>query len=101
MLREFFLGVVKILILYHANHAPVFGKGLMQELSRHGYLIGPGTLYPILHGLEKEKLLRSYKETVGGKVRRYYRITSSGQSAFIEARQKMSVLMKEILTQSH
>ncbi len=97
MLREFFLGIVKIHILYHADKVPVYGKGLMSELSRHGYHIGPGTLYPILHGLEKEKLLNSYRETVAGKVRRYYRITRSGRSALNEAQEKVQELVKEIL----
>ena len=97
MLRDFFLGIVKIHILYHANQTPVFGKGLMQELTRHGYPIGPGTLYPILHGMEKDKLIQSYKENVGGKIRRYYRITSSGKKALLEAQLKISELVKEIL----
>jgi len=97
MLRDFFLGIVKIHILYHANQTPVFGKGLMQELSRHGYHIGPGTLYPILHGLEKDKLIQSHKENVGGKIRRYYRITVQGKKALLDAQSKISELVKEIL----
>jgi len=97
MLRDFFLGIIKIHILYHANQTPVFGKGLMQELSRHGYPIGPGTLYPILHGMEKEKLIVSNKENVEGKIRRYYRITATGKKALHDAQVKMSELVKEIL----
>ncbi len=97
MLRDFFLGIVKIHILYHANQTPVFGKGLMQELSRHGYHIGPGTLYPILHGMEKDKLIQSHKENVGGKIRRYYRITAQGKKALLDAQSKISELVKEIL----
>jgi len=97
MLRDFFLGIVKVHILFHANRSPVFGKGLMQELSRHGYTIGPGTLYPILHGLEREKLLNSYPEKVNGRVRRYYRITSHGTQVLSEAQSKISELVQEIL----
>lgn len=97
MLRDFFLGIVKIHILYHADREPVYGKGLMSELGRHGYQIGPGTLYPILHGLEKEKYLTSYQETVEGKARRYYRITRKGRTALAEARMKVDELVREIL----
>lgn len=97
MLRDFFLGIIKIHILYHAGQLPVYGKGLMSELSRHGYHIGPGTLYPILHGLEKENLLQSKKHTVDGKMRRYYSITSKGHTALLEARSKVRELVHEIL----
>jgi DNA-binding PadR family transcriptional regulator len=97
MLRNFFLGIVKIHILYHADQTPVYGKGLMSELSRHGYHIGPGTLYPILHGLEKENLLKSSRQTVDGKMRRYYQITRKGRSAMAEARAKVRELVNEIL----
>ncbi|MHB8134685.1 MAG: PadR family transcriptional regulator [Anaerolineaceae bacterium] len=98
MLRDFFLGILKVHILYQANRSPVFGKGLMQELSRHGYHVSPGTLYPILHGLEREKLLKSYPEKVKGKVRRYYQTTSRGSQALSYAQSKISELVQEILS---
>ena len=97
MLREFFLGIIKIHILYHANLTPVFGMGLMRELAHHGYKIGPGTLYPILHSLEADHLLYSYQENVNGKMRRYYRITNKGRKALDEARDKVQELVREIL----
>lgn len=54
MLRGLFLGFIRIHILFHAAEAPVFGVALMAELGRHGYQIGPGTLYPILHKLARD-----------------------------------------------
>jgi len=42
--REFFLGFIKIHILYHASKEPIFGVGIVEELSRHGYYLSPGTL---------------------------------------------------------
>ena len=47
-------GLVRLHILHHAVEEEVFGVGLMEELSRHGYEISPGTLYPILHSMEKK-----------------------------------------------
>ena len=35
MLRDFFLGMVKIHILYHASKEEVYGVALMEELGRH------------------------------------------------------------------
>jgi len=52
--RTFFLGFVRLHILYHASQGPIYGLEMIRELSRHGYQLSPGTLYPILHGLEKK-----------------------------------------------
>lgn len=43
MLREFFLGFIKLHVIYHAAQG-VFGLQLIQELARHGYHLPPGTL---------------------------------------------------------
>lgn len=100
LLHDFFLGFVRIHILYHASHGPVFGLELMEELSRHGYHIGPGTLYPILHGLEAKAFLKSEKRPVSGKMRRYYNITAHGLKALRESREKSNELVQEIIKES-
>ena len=44
-----------------------------------------GTLYPVLHALEKEKCLESYwEETESARKRKYYRITEKGKKALSE-----------------
>ncbi len=53
MLRDFFLGFIKIHILHHAAQEPIYGLAMIDELRRHGYDLSPGTLYPILHSLER------------------------------------------------
>lgn len=97
MLREFFLGIIKIHILYHAVKNPVYGAELTEELGRHGYQISPGTLYPILHGMEKGGLLTSHKTVVEGKQRRYYAATPKGIEALQEARARVSELVREVI----
>ena len=57
--RELFDGLIRIHVLLHARQEPIFGLAMMKELSRHGYRIGPGTLYPLLHGLERADLLKA------------------------------------------
>lgn len=69
---------------------------MMEELKHHGYKIGPGTLYPLLHGLERAKLLRSELKNIGGRRRRIYRITGSGRSALNQAREKVDELHHEL-----
>ena len=99
MLRDFFLGFVKIHILHHATQEPVYGVALMQELRRHGYEVSPGTLYPILHSLENAGYLAREERVIGGKVRKYYTITNRGHEALTEARQKIGELVHEVLAE--
>ncbi len=97
MIREFFLGFIKIHILYHAAKEPVYGAWLMRELRRHGYDVSPGTLYPALHALEREGYLTREVRVVEGRQRKYYRTTDRGQMVLAEARQKIAELVREVL----
>ena len=95
--REFFLGFIKIHILYHAVKEPVFGGELTSELARHGYSISPGTLYPTLHRLEKEGYLQSISKVVNGRVRRYYEATEMGKRVLEQAKGKIRELVIEVI----
>ncbi|MDI6875065.1 MAG: PadR family transcriptional regulator [Actinomycetota bacterium] len=97
MEREFFLGFIKIHILHHASKEPVYGLWLIEELGRHGYRLSPGTLYPMLRSMEEQGLLKSRREIVGGKVRKYYRATKKGERALADSLEKIRELVKEVL----
>lgn len=97
VVRRFFLGFIRIHILHHAAHEPVYGTMMMAELKQHGYRISPGTLYPILHDLEKLKLIKSKKQNVKGKIRVYYTITTKGERLLQDARTKISELLHEVM----
>ncbi|MBI3354738.1 MAG: helix-turn-helix transcriptional regulator [Nitrospirae bacterium] len=97
MIRDFFLGFIKIHILHHASKEPIYGLWFIEELRRHGYRISPGTLYPILHRLEEEGLLKSYSENVEGKIRKYYKMTPNGLRIFSRVKEKMNELIKEVM----
>ncbi|MFO7636308.1 MAG: PadR family transcriptional regulator [Clostridia bacterium] len=84
--KRMFQGFVCLHILHHAAQAPVYGSWMMEELSMHGHRLGPGTLYPLLHSLEKEGLLSRFQENVEGKIRKYYRTTSKGNETLAQAR---------------
>ncbi len=89
-------GLVRLHILHHACKEDIFGLGLIEELSRHGYEISPGTLYPILHSLEKQGLLQAQTKLVNGKSRRIYRATAKGKSALKDAKVKVKELFGEL-----
>jgi DNA-binding PadR family transcriptional regulator len=90
-------GLVRIHLLYHASREPIFGLGMIRELERHGYVIGPGTLYPILHGLEARGYLASAPRVVEGKVRRAYAITARGRQALDAVRSRVRELFREVV----
>jgi len=84
-------------LLYHASKKDIYGVEMIDELERHGYNISPGTLYPILHSLEKEGFLVSRFENVNGKIRKYYEITNKGKEIFKDAREKIQELIDEVM----
>ena len=94
--RDLLLGFVRIHVLYHASREPIFGVGITAELERHGYKLSPGTLYPLLHNLEAAEFLIREDQIVGGKIRKYYRITPLGKRALEEARTKVVDLVNEV-----
>jgi DNA-binding PadR family transcriptional regulator len=94
--REFFYGLIRIHVLLHARHEPIFGLAMMEELAHHGYRIGPGTLYPLLHGMERAGLLKTLPGQAGGRARRLYRITPAGKKALEKAKAKVDELYREL-----
>lgn len=97
MLRDFFLGFVKVHLLHHASRGPVYGVWFIEELARHGYHLSPGTMYPLLHNLEAAGYLSREDWVVEGKVRKYYSITPQGEKVLTEARAKIQELVHEIV----
>ena len=69
---------------------------IIEELGRHGYKLSPGTLYPILHVLERKGYLKSNQKREGRQVRRFYRATAAGRKALAAAKVKVKELMGEL-----
>lgn len=95
-LRKLFLGFIHIHILHHASEHPIYGQWMLEELQEHGYSMSAGTLYPILHAMEKDGLLHKENKNVNGKIRKYYTTTAKGAGILQEARAKAYELFKEI-----
>lgn len=96
IIRKLFLGFIHIHILHHAKKEPFYGAWMIEELRNHGYEISAGTLYPVLHSLEKNGVLKVEERNVQGKIRKYYSITELGDEVLKEARIKAYELFKEI-----
>ncbi|MGE0679454.1 MAG: PadR family transcriptional regulator [Candidatus Binatia bacterium] len=96
--RSFVQGAIKLFILQQAAQGAVYGRELGKSLGILGYELSPGTLYPFLHGLEKERLLRSRNVPVSGRVRRYYELTDDGHACLLEVREELNSLVKKIFS---
>lgn len=95
--RDLYSGLIRLHILHHAAEEPIFGLGMLAELSRHGYRISPGTLYPILHGLQKKGYLRASQHRDGKALRKVYRATPLGKKALAAAKSKVRELFGELI----
>jgi PadR family transcriptional regulator PadR len=78
---DFLNGVPELLLLSLLSRRPMYGYELVQAIraSTNGTLdFGEGCIYPVLHRLEAEGMLSSRRETVAGRSRVIYRVTSKG-----------------------
>jgi DNA-binding PadR family transcriptional regulator len=95
--RDLYSGLIRLHVMHHAVEEPIFGLGMMEELARHGYRISPGSLYPLLHGLEKKGYLNSREQRNGKSLRKVYRATPLGKKALKAARSKVLELLRELI----
>jgi PadR family transcriptional regulator len=98
--QELLSGLVRLHILHHAVEGEVYGQWMIEELARHGYRLSPGTLYPMLHAMERKGYLAAREERQGRSARKLYRATSLGRKALREATRKVRELFKEMLPPS-
>lgn len=76
-----FKGFLSFLILHELSKKNLCGDDLAQKIGvRRGSELTPGTIYPALKRLHKEKLLKRKKD--GRK--KYYSLTDSGKEEYIE-----------------
>ncbi len=89
-------GLVRLHVLHHACEEAIFGLGIIEELARHGYRLSPGTLYPLLHSMERRGYLRSSSRGRGRSRRKLYRATALGRRALKAAKGQVRELFSEL-----
>jgi PadR family transcriptional regulator PadR len=94
--RDLYSGLMRLHILHHAVEGPIFGLGMLEELARHGYRISAGTLYPLLHGLEKKGYISAKEMRNGKSLRKVYRATPLGRKALGAAKIKVREFIGEL-----
>ncbi|BDU22253.1 PadR family transcriptional regulator [Dyella sp. GSA-30] len=98
--RDLYAGLIRLHVLHHAAQAPIYGQEMIEELAHHGYQLSPGTLYPVLHGLEKKGYLKSTQMREGKIARRMYKMTPRGRRALEGAKRKVRELFGELFHES-
>ncbi|MGL5559577.1 MAG: PadR family transcriptional regulator [Paraclostridium dentum] len=79
--KELIKGSTVTVILNTLKKEPLYGYGMIKEIenkSQGVFLFKEGTLYPILHDLEKNKFIESFWNVENGRRRKYYKITTKG-----------------------
>jgi PadR family transcriptional regulator, regulatory protein PadR len=95
--RDFIQGMAKIFMLHQASLGPIYGNKISKALQSLGYPISPGSLYPLLHTLEKSGLLHSHIRVAKGRLRKYYILTEQGHLCLAELRQDLGELVKTVI----
>ena len=95
--QDLYVGLVRLHVLHHACEEPIFGLGMIRELTRHGYRLGPGTIYPLLRSMERRGWLRSTPQVVEGRRRMSYTATGAGRRALREAKGYVRELFQEMM----
>ena len=82
--KELLKGTTALLVLRVLSEEEMYGYRIIREISNRSsdtFNLNEGTLYPILHTMEKEGLLESYRKASEiGRDRKYYRITLAGRT---------------------
>ncbi len=87
MNKELLKGTTEMMILKMLERQPTYGYEMIKnfELVSNGvFSLKEGTLYPILHALEKKGHIESYWHDQEGRKRKYYRITDEGMLSLKE-----------------
>jgi DNA-binding PadR family transcriptional regulator len=95
--KDLLSGFVRLHILHHADKEGVYGQWMIEELARHGYRVSAGTIYPMLHTMERRGYLGSSTERLCRTHRRLYRATALGREALAAAESKLRELFRELV----
>ena len=97
IMHSFWQGMVRFFILSQAGQSPIYGGKLKKQLQEWGYDLSPGSLYPLLHALERASLLHSRVKIFKGRARKYYDITDQGRALLAELQTELAEIMARML----
>jgi len=78
----FLNGVPELLVLQLLSRREMYGYEIVKAIqteTKQSFTFGEGCIYPCLHYLEEEDLVKSHRKDVNGRSRNYYQITRQGR----------------------
>jgi len=88
--KELLKGTIPLMVLSLIGKRDLYGYQIIKQLrvlSGETFVFKEGTLYPILHSIEKRQFITGYwQESSIGRKRKYYRISDEGKRE-LEVRQ--------------
>ena len=98
--RNLAAGTYDLIVMDVLRHGPNYGYGIVKHIfkrSRGTIRWHEGTLYPVLHRLEKRGLLAGqWTRPRRGHERRYYRLTARGQRLWQEQRNQWKTFSQDV-----
>lgn len=98
--KSLLTGSTTTLILKLLEEKDMYGYEMIETLankSDHTFDLKAGTLYPILHGLEKKELVESYEQKADNdRFRKYYHLTKKGKNLLKEKQEEWTVFSNAV-----
>ncbi|MEE3428457.1 MAG: helix-turn-helix transcriptional regulator [Ruminococcus sp.] len=97
--KELIKGSTSMLVLSVLKGKDLYGYKIIKEIelrSESVFEFKEGTLYPILHALEKENYLESYWDEVDNRKRKYYHLTRKGLKQLASKEEEWKVYSKSV-----
>ena len=98
--KELLKGTLKPIILkLLSEKEKMYGYEIVRavkDISEEKILIKEGSLYPLLHSLNKEGILKTEPVMIGKRVRKYYKLTKKGKTATAASISELSDFLKTI-----
>lgn len=93
-------GSAAVLVLKLLEERDMYGYEMIETLARrsdHTFDLKAGTLYPILHGLEREGALTSCERRADtDRTRKYYHLTEKGKRLLEEKQRELTVYAEAV-----
>lgn len=93
-------GSTPLLVLSLLRDGDKYGYEMAETLAQRSdntFQLKEGTLYPLLHALEKKRLVESYtKESPEGRQRKYYRLTEDGRDQLEHKTQEWKLFSEKV-----
>jgi|SRR5579872_2190827 len=99
-------GTLDLLILRTLEQRPLHGVGIsdrIEQVTRHVFVVGPGSLFPALHRLaEKGWIEGAWGELENGRRVKVYSLTQPGRAQLVQEKrnwQRVFTAMNQVLTE--